>query len=167
MVWVTDVNRGAGSNHVRIAATADLHYGRYSPGALEHLVTGVAAEADVLLIAGDLTDYGLPDEARALGRELTQSLSIPIVTVVGNHDVESGQPAEILEILRGLGLIVLDGDSCEVQGIGFAGVKGFGGGFGPHSLGSWGETIIKEYVREAMSEALKLETALARLRTPV
>jgi len=61
---------------------------------------------------------------------------------------------------------VLDGDACELNGIGIAGVKGFGGGFGRHALGPWGETIIKQFVREAVDEALKLEAALARLRTP-
>jgi Icc-related predicted phosphoesterase len=117
------------------------------------------------VIAGDLTDYGLPDEARALARELSQGLKIPIVAVLGNHDVESGQAKEVQDILRDSGVTILDGDSCELHGVGIAGVKGFGGGFGRHSLGSWGESIIKEYVHEAMSEALKLETALARLRT--
>jgi Icc-related predicted phosphoesterase len=60
---------------------------------------------------------------------------------------------------------VLDGDTCEIQGVGFAGVKGFAGGFGRRALGPWGEPIIKQFVHEAVNEALKLESALARLRT--
>ena len=69
------------------------------------------------------------------------------------------------QILTDAGVVVLDGDAHEVHGIGFAGVKGFGGGFGRRALGPWGETIIKQFVHEAVSEALKLEAALARLRT--
>lgn len=150
---------------VRVAAVGDLHYGRYSPGHLQRTLAAIGEAADVLVICGDLTDYGLPDEARALARELSQGLSLPIVTVLGNHDFESGQAAEVRDILRDAGLIVLDGDSCEVHGVGFAGVKGFGGGFGRRALGSWGEPVIKQFVQEALNEALKLETALARLRT--
>jgi len=118
----------------------------------------------MLLIAGDLTDYGLPDEARVLARELA-SVRLPIAAVLGNHDVESDKAAEVRQILSDAGLHVLDGDACEIHGIGIAGVKGFGGGFGPRALGPWGETIIKQFVREAVDEALKLEAALARLRT--
>jgi Icc-related predicted phosphoesterase len=153
-------------SRVRLAATADLHFGRYSPGGYQKLFAEVATLADVLLIVGDLTDYGLPDEAKALARELAQAVKIPIVAVLGNHDHESGQAGEITEILREAGVIVLDGDSCEILGVGFAGVKGFCGGFGPHALGAWGEPIIKSYVQEGLGEVLKLETALARLRTP-
>jgi len=143
----------------------DLHYSRHSQGLLPAVMKDVAASADVLALCGDLTDYGLPDEAHALARELKQSLDIPIVAVLGNHDVESGKGDEVRDILRESGLIILDGDSCEIHDVGFAGVKGFGGGFGRHALGSWGEVIIKDFVKEALSEALKLETALARLRT--
>jgi Icc-related predicted phosphoesterase len=87
------------------------------------------------------------------------------VAVLGNHDYESSQQHELRDIFRAAGVFVLDGDSCEVYGVGFAGVKGFCGGFGRRTLGSWGEPIIKQFVQEAMNEALKLETALARLRT--
>jgi len=155
------------SGLVRIAAAGDLHFGRYSPGTFQKLFGEVAAAADILVIPGDLTDYGLPDEARALARELAQAVKIPIVAVLGNHDYESGHSGDVAEILREAGVIVLDGDSSEVHGIGFAGVKGFGGGFGPNALGSWGEPVIKAFVQESVNEALKLETALARLRTPV
>jgi Icc-related predicted phosphoesterase len=150
---------------VRVAATGDLHYGRYSPGALQQMLAAVQTAADVLVLCGDLTDYGLPDEARALARELTQTVKIPIVAVLGNHDFESGKVDEVRDLLREAGLVVLDGDSCEIHGVGFAGVKGFCGGFGARALGSWGEPIIKQFVQEAIAETLKLETALARLRT--
>lgn len=120
--------------------------------------------ADLLLMAGDLTDYGLPEEARVLLKELS-SLRIPIIAVLGNHDFESGKEQEVRQILVEGGVTVLDGDACEVHGIGIAGVKGFGGGFGQRALGPWGETIIKQFVHAAVDEALKLEAALARLRT--
>ena len=149
---------------VRVAALADLHCTKTSQGAFQSLFARVSESADILVIAGDLTDYGLPDEAAVLARELT-SLRIPAAAVLGNHDFESGKSGEVRQILTGAGLIVLDGDACELQGIGIAGVKGFGGGFGRHALGPWGETIIKQFVHEAVDEALKLEAAFARLRT--
>jgi Icc-related predicted phosphoesterase len=149
---------------VRIAALADLHCGKTSQGAFQPLFAQVAESADVLLIAGDLTDYGLPDEARVLVRELA-SIHMPIVAVLGNHDFESAKGDEVRQIIADAGVIVLDGDAHETNGIGIAGIKGFGGGFGPRALGPWGESIIKQFVREAVDEALKLEAALARLRT--
>jgi len=149
---------------VRVAGLADLHCTKTSQGAFQPLFAQVSESADVALIAGDLTDYGLPEEAMVLARELT-ALRIPAAAVLGNHDVESGKAAEVRQILIDAGLPILDGETCELKGIGIAGVKGFGGGFGRRALGPWGETIIKEFVREAVNEALKLEAALARLRT--
>jgi Icc-related predicted phosphoesterase len=149
---------------VRIAATADLHCTKTSQGSFQPLFNKVAESADVLLIAGDLTDYGTVDEARVLARELTP-LRTPTVVVLGNHDFESEKADDVTRILTDAGVIVLDGDAVEVAGIGFAGVKGFGGGFGARALAAWGEPILKQFVREAVNEALKLETALARLRT--
>jgi Icc-related predicted phosphoesterase len=151
---------------VRVAALGDLHHGKNAvQGSLQPLFAQITETADILILAGDLTDYGLPDEARALAREITSTLKIPSVAVLGNHDFESGQQAEIATILTDAGVVMLDGDSTEIHGIGFAGVKGFCGGFGRRALGPWGEEIIKHFVREAVDEALKLESALARLRT--
>src|SRR6185369_3170529 len=150
---------------IRVAALADLHCTKTSQGAFQSLFARVSEAADILVIAGDLTDYGLPDEAAVLARELT-ALRIPTAAVLGNHDLESGKSAELRDILNAAGLTLLDGDACELQGIGIAGIKGFGGGFGRRALGPWGETTIKQFVREAVDEALKLEAALARLRTP-
>src|SRR5436309_785042 len=149
---------------VRVAALGDLHCTKSSQGAFQSLFSRIGEAAELLLIAGDLTDYGLPDEARVLTKEFT-ALRIPVVAVLGNHDYESGKEAEVRQIFVDAGVIVLDGDACEVHGIGIAGVKGFGGGFGPRALGPWGEAIIKQFVREAVDEALKLEAALARVRT--
>ena len=150
---------------VRIAALGDLHFGRTSQaGSLQPLFSQISEAADILLLCGDLTDYGLAEEARALVKELTPTVKIPIVAVLGNHDFESNQQAEIAQILKDAGVTTLDGETCEVYGIGFAGIKGFAGGFGRRALGPWGEEIIKRFVHEAVDEALKLESALARLR---
>lgn len=149
---------------VRVAATGDLHCSRTAQGAWQPLFARVGESADMLLLAGDLTDYGTPDEARVLARELAP-LRLPTIAVLGNHDVESGKEEEVRQILTDAGVKVLDGDAVDVLGIGIAGVKGFGGGFGPRALGAWGEAIIKQFVHEAVNEALKLEAALARLRT--
>ena len=151
---------------VRIAALGDLHYGRTSsPGSLQPLFTQISESADVLILCGDLTDYGLADEAKALVKEITATIKIPIVGVLGNHDFESNQQDDIAKMFRDAGVAMLDGDTTEVHGIGFAGVKGFAGGFGRRALGPWGEDIIKKFVHEAVNEGLKLESALARLRT--
>ena len=150
---------------LRIAAMGDLHVSRNSQGAFQPLFGQISEDADVLLLCGDFTDYGLPDEARVLARDLTAAMKIPVIAVLGNHDYEGGKPQEIREILAGAGVIVLDGEATEVRGVGFAGVKGFAGGFGRGALGPWGEHAIKAFVQEAVDEALKLEAALARLRT--
>ena len=150
---------------IRVAAVGDLHCTKTSQGAFQPLFARIADSADLLLIAGDLTDYGLPEEARIVATALQQTVRIPVVAVLGNHDFESGNADEVRKILVDVGVILLDGDAQEVAGIGFAGVKGFAGGFGPRALAPWGEASIKNFVHEAVNEALKLESALARLRT--
>jgi Icc-related predicted phosphoesterase len=154
----------AGTPRVRVAAVGDLHCTQSSQSTIHALVTSITDAADLLLLAGDLTDHGRPEEAQVLARELSL-LRIPVVAVLGNHDFESEQQDRVREILSGVGVHVLDGEACEVAGIGIAGVKGFAGGFGQRALGPWGEPVIKAFVHEAVNEALKLETALARLRT--
>ena len=150
---------------LRIAAVADIHVKKASQGSMQALFEQATQAADVLLLCGDLTDYGAIDEAKILAREITTALRIPAIGVLGNHDVESGHEKEIVEILTDAGVVMLDGDSYELHGVGFAGVKGFAGGFGRRALGAWGEQIIKDFVHEAINESLKLESALARLRT--
>jgi Icc-related predicted phosphoesterase len=150
---------------VRIAATADLHCTKTSVGQLQPALARMAESADVLLLGGDLTDFGLPEEAHILARELT-AVKVPIIAVLGNHDYEAGKQNEVRQILLDAGVKMLDGDACEIKGVGFAGVKGFAGGFGRGTLGAWGEDIVKKFVQEAVTESLKLESALARLRMP-
>jgi Icc-related predicted phosphoesterase len=151
---------------VRLAAVGDLHVKKTSQGQLAPLLAPVNDRADVLLLCGDLTDYGTPEEARILARELTTSVRIPIVAVLGNHDYETNQSSEVCKILSDANVHMLDGEAIEIAGVGFAGVKGFAGGFGRGTLGAWGEPGIKQFVQYALDEALKLESALARLRTP-
>lgn len=153
------------SEVVRLAAVADIHFSRTSQGLLQPLFAQMAASADIIAFCGDLTDYGLAEEARGLVKELT-TVKVPIVAVLGNHDFESSQEDDIKSIFTDAGMVVLDGDSREIRGVGFAGIKGFAGGFGRGALGPWGEPAIKRFVHEAIDEALKLETALARLRAP-
>jgi Icc-related predicted phosphoesterase len=155
---------GARGRVVRVGALADLHCSKTSQGEFRLVLEDAAALCDVLLLAGDLTDYGLPQEAQVLAHELL-GVKVPLVAVLGNHDYESGKAEEVKQVLAEAGVKVLDGDACEVLGVGIAGAKGFAGGFGRGTLGPWGEEVVKLFVREAVNEALKLEAALARLRT--
>lgn len=150
---------------VRLAAVGDIHVGKNSQGVLLPLFQAVNDSADVLLLLGDLTNYGTTDEMNILVRDL-KTVKLPILAILGNHDVESGQEAEGVKILSDAGVNVLDGESYELYGIGFAGTKGFAGGFGRRQLAPWGEKMIKDFVQESIHESLKLESALAKLRTP-
>jgi Icc-related predicted phosphoesterase len=150
---------------LRVSAVADIHCTKKKMDSTRDLLSAMAHETDILLLGGDLCDAGLPEEAEILAREIA-ILKVPVVAVLGNHDFEAGKATEIIEILSNAGVNVLDGKSCEIYGIGFAGVKGFAGGFGERALQPWGEPIIKAFVHEAVEEALKLESALAGLRTP-
>ena len=150
---------------VRVAAVGDLHCKRSSSSSFQALFSRIAESADVLALCGDLTDRGQPDEARVLAAEL-QAVKIPKIAVLGNHDFESDAANQVVEILAGAHVTVLDGTAIEIAGVGFVGVKGFAGGFGERALQAWGEGATKIFVREAVDETLKLESALARLRTP-
>jgi Icc-related predicted phosphoesterase len=151
---------------VRLAAVGDLHCRKESKGALQPFFAELGDRADVLLLCGDLTDYGLPEEAHVLVKEIMSVVRIPVLAVLGNHDVESGMQDEVSSILAAGGITMLEGSPVEIHGVGFAGVKGVCGGFGRRMLEPWGETIFKSFVREAVNEGLKLESALAKLRTP-
>lgn len=150
---------------VRFAAVGDIHVHKDSGGTLRTFFAQASAAADVLLLCGDLTDYGTLEEAQVLADELSV-VKIPIVAVLGNHDYESGTPEVVVDTLKHIGVRMLDGEACEIEGVGIAGAKGFAGGFGRGSLGAWGEPAIKLFVQECLHEAMKLEAALAKLRTP-
>jgi Icc-related predicted phosphoesterase len=149
---------------VRIAALGDLHVRDAPSEEFRRLFAHLSEKADVLVLCGDLTDRGLIREAEALVEALA-ACRIPVVGVLGNHDYESGQQEEIARILGRSGMAVLDGETFEAHGVGFAGVKGFGGGFDKCMLQPWGEQIIKQFVQEAVGEAMRLESALVRLRS--
>jgi Icc-related predicted phosphoesterase len=149
---------------VRIAAVGDLHFDGSSRGSLRELFTEANQQADVLVLTGDLTTHGKPDQMRAFAEELG-GVEIPVITVLGNHDYEAGAEAEATRILCDAGVEVLDGTHTVVNGIGFAGTKGFAGGFGRGALGPFGETLIKSFVNEAVEEALKIEKAMRHLAT--
>jgi Icc-related predicted phosphoesterase len=149
---------------MRIAATADLHY---SPQSYDHIrepLAHVRDEADVLVIAGDLTNYGKPEEMHSLLNALVR-LRLPIVAVLGNHDYESSCEQELMKMMTDEGIKVLDGSSYERDGVGFAGAKGFIGGFGRGVLTAFGEKEIKAFVQASLDETLKLERALSMIRT--
>jgi Icc-related predicted phosphoesterase len=149
---------------MRIAAVGDLHCTRDSAGSLRPLFAEASAAADVIALCGDLTDHGLPEEADVLATELSGA-SVPVVGVLGNHDHEAGEAAAVSDRLAHAGMAVLERDSVEIGDVGFAGTKGFAGGFGRHALGAWGEAPIKAFVQAAIEEELALEAGLARLRT--
>jgi len=124
----------------------------------------VRDEADVLVVAGDLTNYGKTSEMEPLLNTLVR-LRIPIVAVLGNHDYESNQENELMKMMAAEGIKILDGTGYERDGVGFAGTKGFIGGFGRGALTAFGEREIKAIVQAAIDESLKLERALSQLRT--
>jgi Icc-related predicted phosphoesterase len=147
-----------------VAAIGDLHVMEDSVAPYRELFTEISGSADVLLLAGDLTNFGKTSEADILAEDL-RACTIPVLGVLGNHDYECGQPDEVCEILRSAGMIVLDEQAHEIDGVGFAGVKGFLGGFGRGELAPFGEPIVKAFVDEALNEARKLENQLRSLRT--
>ena len=155
-----------GNGKLRVAAIGDLHVMENSVAPYRELFTEISSHADVLLLCGDLTNFGKTSEAEILAEDI-KSCAIPVLGVLGNHDYECGQPEVVCEILHAAGMVVLDEQAHEIDGVGFAGVKGFAGGFGRGALGPWGEVAIKQFVQAAVDEALKLEAALARLRTPL
>ncbi|MBV8206365.1 MAG: metallophosphoesterase [Acidobacteria bacterium] len=148
---------------VRIAATADLHFSPQSYDRIREPMSKVRDEADVLVLAGDLTNYGKPEEMDSLLTALLK-LRIPTVAVLGNHDYESGRQEELMRMMTGEGIKVLDGSSYEREDVGFAGTKGFPGGFGRGILTAFGEQEVKNFVQASVDEAMKLERALAQLR---
>jgi Icc-related predicted phosphoesterase len=150
---------------MRIAATADIHFTPQSYDRVREPLSRVREEADVLVIAGDLTNYGRPEEMHSLLNGLVR-LRVPIVAVLGNHDYESGQETELIRMLIAEGIKVLDGSNYERDGVGFAGTKGFLGGFGRGVLTAFGEKEVKAFVQASLDEAMKLERALTMLRTP-
>ena len=148
---------------MRIAAIADLHFSPQSYDRIRDAMQHVRDDADVLVLAGDLTNYGKPEEMESLLNALVR-LRIPIVAVLGNHDYESGHQNDLIKMMSAEGVKVLDGTGYERDGVGFAGTKGFLGGFGRGVLTAFGEPEVKQFVQAALDETMKLERALMQLR---
>ncbi|HEU4472295.1 MAG TPA: metallophosphoesterase [Flavisolibacter sp.] len=146
----------------RIAAVGDVHVREGDKGKWTDYFREVSSKADVLVIAGDLTDTGDEMEAEVLAGEL-KACTIPVVAVLGNHDYEKGRHKLIRQILLKHGVHLLDGEAIIIGDVGFAGIKGFGGGFDRHMLSFFGEGAMKAFVQEAVDEALHLDRALSRL----
>lgn len=147
---------------MKLVAIGDIHVRGDGAGWHREIFRRISQEADVLVLAGDLTDSGQVSEAEVLAREL-EACTIPVVAVLGNHDYDLGQEVEIVNAIRRESVHVLEGDSVVIEGVGFAGVKGLGGGFGSLMLASFGESIWKDLVKEAEQDALMLDRALAKL----
>jgi Icc-related predicted phosphoesterase len=154
---------GEANGTLRVACIGDIHVKEDQTAPYRELFGEVSREADALVLAGDLTDLGKVREAEILAEDL-RACSIPVVAVLGNHDYECGCVDEVARILRQAGVKLLDGTSCEIEGVGFVGVKGFGGGFGRRMLGSFGEPAIKGFVAESVTEAMRLENAMRGVR---
>ncbi len=151
---------------MRLAAVADVHFERRDEAENIREFSAVNELADALVIAGDFTNHGLPEEMRG-ALAVLEHVRVPIVAVLGNHDHESGHQDELAGMLRVAGIHLLDGNCFELDGVGFAGCKGFAGGFAPYQLEPFGEMGIKTFVEVAEREAIKLDYGLAQLKTPV
>ncbi|MEV0692404.1 metallophosphoesterase [Streptomyces sp. NPDC050388] len=151
---------------IRVAAVGDIHMGPDSQGLLRPAFDTLPDCADLLLLAGDLTRHGTPEEARVVAEEI-RGLAVPVVAVLGNHDHHDDHPDEVTAILRDAGARVLEGEGTVVRSggtrIGVAGTKGFGGGFVGRSAGEFGEPVMKEFVRHSRRCADGLRASLERL----
>jgi Icc-related predicted phosphoesterase len=157
-------SEAAEPGRLRLAAMGDLHVTEASEHRYRDLFAEISEVADVLVLCGDLTNFGKTREAEILAEDL-RACTIPSVGVLGNHDYECGQPEEVAKILHSAGMTVLGEQAVVIQDVGFAGVKGFLGGFGRGELGAFGEPPIKSFVDAALEEARKLENALRSLKT--
>ena len=147
---------------LKVAALADLHVKEDDEAPWRELFSEISQAADVMVVAGDLTDLGKPAEAQILAEHL-RACSVPVVAVLGNHDYECGHVEEVSEILREAGVHLLEGQSVDIDGVSFVGVKGFAGGFGRFMLGSFGEPAIKAMVAESVAEAMRLENGMRKV----
>ncbi|CCH31633.1 metallophosphoesterase [Actinosynnema sp. NPDC047251] len=155
---------------IRVGAVGDVHLGEDSRGLLRPALEKIGEHADVLLLAGDLTRHGTVAEARVVADEFG-GLPVPVVAVLGNHDHHDDHPAELTEVLRDAGLVVLEGETAtfDVDGhtVGVAGVKGFGGGFAGKCGSAFGEPEMKAFINHTAGIAERLESALGSLDTDV
>ncbi|WP_432099176.1 metallophosphoesterase family protein [Streptomyces sp. WAC 04229] len=151
---------------IRVAAVGDIHMGPDSQGLLRPAFETLPDCADLLLLAGDLTRHGTPEEARVVAEEV-RGLPVPVVAVLGNHDHHDERPDKVAGLLRDAGVTVLEGEGvvveCAGTRVGIAGAKGFCGGFVGRSAGEFGEPLMKEFVRTTRRSADSLRRALEEL----
>lgn len=151
---------------IRIAAVADVHFGADAAGTLRPQLADLADRADVLLVAGDLTRLGEPEEAAVLANELA-GVGVPVLAVLGNHDFHHDRAHELCDVLQAQGIRVLCGESTVIdvggERLGVAGVKGFGVGFRGASCSDFGEPITRAFFGHARDEAHRLEELLREL----
>lgn len=147
---------------MKFAAVGDIHVNVSDRGHLEDYFKAASEQADVLLLCGDLTNTGKPEEAKVLCDEL-KFCTVPVVAVLGNHDHDQELQGDICEIVKDHGVHLLNGESVVFGNVGIAGVKGFGGGFDNRMLSMFGEKSMKEFVQETVDEVLHLDAALTRL----
>ncbi|HEY6652219.1 MAG TPA: metallophosphoesterase [Actinomycetota bacterium] len=155
---------------IRIAAAGDLHVGADSEGTLRPAVTEIAGDVDAVLLAGDLTKAGLEEEAEVLAHELEEA-GVPVIAVLGNHDLHSDQADRVRGCLERAGVVILEGETHIVRvsgtSLGIAGIRGFGGGFAGASATEFGEPEMKRFVRVTVDAASALRSCLERLETDV
>ncbi len=153
---------------IRVAAVGDVHYDRRPRPQMRSWFGSLHERADLLLLAGDLTQSGGVEEARALSRDLAEA-RVPVLAVLGNHDYHSDRAAAIHEELGAVGVMALEARSTvlEVRGrtVGVVGIKGFGGGFGGACVTDFGEPETRAFARHAKVQAELLHDNLAALRT--
>jgi Icc-related predicted phosphoesterase len=155
---------------IRVAAIGDLHYGADSAGTCAIDPDELHENADLLLLAGDLTRVGAPTEAALLARELA-GVTLPRFAVLGNHDYHSDAASAVVETFVGAGFEVLEGTGSVVSvdgtTVGVAGTKGFGGGFAGACGTDFGEAEMKAFVGHTKDLAWKFANALSRLDADV
>ena len=149
---------------MKVACLGDLHVKADRTDTLRDLFAEISKEASALVLCGDLTDTGKRREAELLADDL-KACSVPVIGVLGNHDYECGQVEEVRQVIKDAGVRLLDGQSTEIDGLAFVGIKGFAGGFGSRMLGSFGEDAIKAFVAETVNVAMRLENAMRTVRT--
>src|SRR5438552_9401874 len=141
---------------IRIAAAADIHASDVSAERVERSFADLGGEADVVLLAGDLTTSGEPEQAEVIAAAC-RNLDVPVFAVLGNHDHHAGRTDELGEVLTGAGIRLLDRDcaTCEIGGLelGVVGAKGFVGGFPGSALPDFGEPLLREVYAETTREA--------------
>ena len=151
---------------ISIAAVGDVHLDGAMAGHYRAQLGSLADDADVLLLAGDLTKHGTLEEGRVVAEEF-RGLDVPVIAVLGNHDHQSDAQDTIAEMLRAEGITVLEGDGVTIDclggRLGVAGVKGFGGGFAGKGATEFGERETKEFVRHGREAAERLGAALQGL----